>query len=156
MSQNEGTTWILAQASQPSTGFTLPPPTAGGTTAPTPTPIPATGGSSSINIALPDGASSGPGGKELLIGVAILLVVAVILFFVRKAYVASLVEKRRSPRQASMAGWWLYFLLLSVTAVVIFAIIGSQWFFAPLYIGPVVLLAVVSLIGLVMSSMKKS
>ena len=155
MNQNEPITWILAQASQPSSGFTLPPPKPGGSTAPGPTPVPTTGGGPSINIPLPDVASSGPSGKEVLIGVAVLLVAAVVLFFVRKAYVASLVEKRRSPRQASMAGWWLYLLLLSVTAVVIFAIVGSQWFFAPLYIGPVALLAVVSLIGLVISSMKK-
>jgi hypothetical protein len=142
--------WTVAQASD-SSGFKLPAPGSGSGSPP------ATGGAGSAQS---DGFGTvpmqlGPSSKDALIGAAALLAVAVLVLFVRKAFVSSLVAKRFSPRQASMAGWWLFLLLLSVATVVVFTIIGANWFFTPIYAGPPGLLAVVALIGLLISSMKK-
>ncbi|QQX86577.1 hypothetical protein JJQ59_27780 [Cupriavidus necator] len=83
--------------------------------------------------------------RDLLIGGAVLLVLFVAFFFAKNAYANTLVGKRVPPNKANAAGWWLFIFLASLSTGVVLAAINSARFLAPLIIGPIAFVALVTL-----------
>ena len=83
----------------------------------------------SINIDIPGSDMvTAPTGKEIMIGLGILLVLAVLFFFIRNAFVNFLVgpNMKRSPNNAGLAGWGLFGGLFFGSASGCIAIISTE------------------------------
>ncbi len=83
----------------------------------------------SISIVIPGSDMvTAPTGKEIMIGVGILLVLAVLFFFIRNAFVNFLVgpNMKRSPNNAGLAGWGLFGGLFFGSAIGCIAIISTE------------------------------
>jgi hypothetical protein len=92
--------------------------------------------------------------RDLMIGGGILLVLFVAFFFAKNAYANTLVGKRIPPNQANAAGWWLFVFLASLSTGVVLTAVNASKFMTPLIIGPVVAVALISLVLLLVSGRK--
>ena len=93
-------------------------------------------------------------GKEILVGSAIVIVGALMFFFVSRWFTESMIKKRKSPSSASRAGWSLFFFLTFTTTLLVFGFLGGLWT-TWLYIIPMGLFVVVSLLFFIISAVSK-
>lgn len=141
------------QEKKDSTGFALPAPVEGN-----PAAAPATAATTSSTAApglqdLPAEAVN-TGSRDMLIGGAVLLVLFIAFFFAKNAYANALVGKRVPPAKANAAGWWMFLFLASLATGVVLAAVNAAKYMAPLFIGPLGLVALVSLILMLTSGRK--
>lgn len=139
----------MAQDQKENSGFSLPAPSNGASEA---APASTTGGTQ-ITISAGNPATD-TSSRDLLIGGGILLVLLIAIFFAKNAYANSLVAKRVPPNKANASGWWLFVLLGSIATGVVLAAVNSSKFMAPLILGPVAVVALVSAVLTVVSGRK--
>ncbi len=84
--------------------------------------------------------------RDLMFAGGALLVFIVVFFIARNAYANMLVSHRVSPRSANAAGWWLYILLLSLATAGVLGVMDHVKYLTLVYVLPLSLVAVVSLI----------
>ncbi|KAB8043009.1 hypothetical protein [Janthinobacterium aquaticum] len=123
-------------------GFTLP--------APTGTPAEAAPAATTASVetvpALDPVLATDTSSRDTLIGGAVLLVLFIAFFFAKNAYANGLVAKRLPPNRANASGWWLFIFLASVATAVVLAAVNAHKFLAPLFMGPLLLVALVALV----------
>lgn len=139
----------MAQEQSNSNGFTLPTPTdsAPATTAGTPVQV------QPVDAVALQG-SADTSSRDLLVGSAILLVLFVAFFFARNGFANSLVAKRVPPNKANTAGWWLFVFLASLATGVVLSAVNTARFMTPFIIGPVGVVALLSLALMFMTARK--
>jgi hypothetical protein len=94
------------------------------------------------------------GSRDLMIGGAVLLVLVIAFFFGKNAYANTLVAKRVPPAKANAAGWWMFIFLTSLATGVVLSAVNSAKFLAPVFIGPLGVVALVALILTIVSGRK--
>jgi len=148
----------MAQENKDNAGFKLPEPAApAGTDAPSVNDTAATPATTANEVeTLPTNAlpAESTGSRDLLVGGAILLVLFVVFFLAKNAYATGLVAKRLPPNKANASGWWLFIFLASVATGVVLTAVNASRFLAPLVIGPIAVVALISLILTFTSSRK--
>lgn len=92
--------------------------------------------------------------RDLMIGGAILLVLVIAFFFGKNAYANTLVAKRVPPNKANAAGWWLFIFLVSLATGVVLSAVNPARFLGLLIIGPLAVVAIVSLVLAIVSGRK--
>lgn len=129
-------------------GFTLPAPTEAGAAAPASPASPAADTTASVAApgALDPVVATDTSSRDTLIGGAVLLLLFIAFFFAKNAYANGLVAKRLPPNKANASGWWLFIFLASVATGVVLAAVNAHKFFAPLFMGPLLLVGLVALI----------
>lgn len=137
-------------------GFALPAPTEAGQTAPAVTDSPATATTTTAGQAMPGlpAEAVNTGSRDLMIGGAVLLVLFIAFFFAKNAYANSLVGKRIPPAKANSAGWWMFIFLASLATGVVLTAVNSAKYLAPMFIGPLGVVALVALILMIVSGRK--
>lgn len=144
----------MTQQAKDNAGYSLPPPVEPGEAAASAsTTLDAT--TDAIQV-VPTGPDMGvnTSSRDSLIGGAILLVLFVAFFFAKNAYANMLVGKRVPPGKANAAGWWLFIFLASLSTGVVLAALNSAKFMAPLIIGPLALVGLMSLVLMLVSGRK--
>lgn len=140
----------MTQQAKDNAGFTLPAPQEGDQPQ----------ASTNTELATPETMTMVPdaavdtSSRDTLIGGGILLVLIIAFFFAKNAYANMLVGKRVPPGKANAAGWWLFIFLTSLSTGVVLAAVNSAKFMAPLILGPLGLVALVSLILMLVSGRK--
>ena len=110
------------------------------------TPATATTGTATPPIALNLGAPR-TDSRDAIIGVVVLVVLAILFFIIINFYANWRVKERVSPSRANASGWFLFLGLLAGSAIGVLAFINPVQFLAPLFLGPLGLLAIASLIA---------
>lgn len=94
--------------------------------------------------------------KEIVITFGGVLVAAIIFFFIKNAVSKMLVGSyKKSPRSADMAGWALFCFLLLAAIIAALAILDSSRFLTIIYIIPIVLAMLISLVMFIMALVSK-
>lgn len=112
---------------------------------------------SESGIAVPIGNVGGTTStKEMVIAFGAVLAAA-ILFFVIKNYVSKMLvaSYKKSPRSADMAGWSLFCVLLLAAILGALGILDSARFFSFLYLIPIGLAMLVSLVMFILALVSK-
>ena len=136
---------------QQQSGFRLPTPGTG-TTSSSPAPArseetkPAPGTTLQTTGETPDTST-----RDMAIGGGVLLILIIGFFFAKNAYASALVSKKVAPRSADAAGWWLFILLTAVATAAVLGFVNQARFLTLLFMGPLVLIAVISLVLMVLS-----
>lgn len=89
--------------------------------------------------------------RDTAIGFGVLLVLMVVFFFLKNAYANWLVGKRVPPKSANASGWSMFVLLTCLAAGGIFPLANQASFLSLIFLAPVGLLALVSLVFMVLS-----
>ena len=92
--------------------------------------------------------------RDMAIGAGVLLVLFVAFFFAKKAYSDFLVSRKNSPSRANGAGWWLFILLSTLATAAMLGIVNQAKFLNLLYVGPLMLIALVALVLMLLNSRK--
>lgn len=142
----------MTQQAQDNAGFTLPPPE--GEQADPSTASTGQQGTAQDTLTMVPDAAVDTSSRDTLIGGGILLVLFIAFFFAKNAYANMLVGKRVPPGKANASGWWLFIFLASLSTGVVLAAVNPAKFMAPLIIGPLGLVALVSLILMLVSGRK--
>ncbi|MGZ8217558.1 hypothetical protein [Methylomagnum sp.] len=100
----------------------------------------------------PTGKPSDTSSRDMVIGGAILLVFLIVFFFVKNAWANRLVANRVPPHSANASGWWLFVFLSSLATGAILAGVNSEQFLSPLYLGVFSVIALVGLIGTLLTN----
>jgi hypothetical protein len=114
------------------------PPSASGTTSTTP-PL-------TLNLGVPRTDS-----RDAIIGIVVLVVLAILFFVIKNAYANWRVKDRVSPSRANASGWFLFLALLAGAAIGVLAFINPVQFMAPMFLAPLGVLALISLIAALMT-----
>lgn len=85
--------------------------------------------------------------RDAIIGIVVLVVLAILFFVIKNSYANWRVKERVSPSRANASGWFLFLGLLAASAIGVLAFINPVQFLAPLFLGPLGLLAIASLIA---------
>lgn len=135
-------------------GFALPAPTEANQAAPAVTESPAA--TTTAGQAMPGlpAEAVNTGSRDLMIGGAVLLVLFIAFFFAKNAYANTLVGKRVPPAKANSAGWWMFIFLASLATGVVLTAVNSAKYLAPMFIGPLGVVALVALILMIVSGRK--
>jgi len=137
-------------------GFALPEPTKANQASSTVTESSSASTTTTVDQAMPGMAVEevNTGSRDLMIGGAVLLVLFIAFFFAKNAYANTLVGKRIPPTKANAAGWWMFIFLASLATGVVLAAINSAKYLAPMFIGPLGVVALVALILMILSGRK--
>jgi hypothetical protein len=134
-------------------GFALPAPSEANQASSTVTESPTMATTGQAVSALPAEAVN-TGSRDLMIGGAVLLVLTMAFFFAKNAYANALVGKRVQPAKANAAGWWMFIFLTSLATGVVLTAVNSAKYLAPMFIGPLGVVALVALVLTLVSSRK--
>jgi hypothetical protein len=143
------------QEKKDNAGFALPAPTEANQAASTVT-EPSSTSATTASQPMQDLATAAvnTGSRDLMIGAAVLLVLFIAFFFAKNAYANTLVGKRVPPAKANAAGWWMFIFLASLSMAVVLAAVNSAKYLAPMFIGPLGVVALVALILMIVSGRK--
>lgn len=100
----------------------------------------------SLNLGVPRTDS-----RDAIIGVAVLVVLAILFFVIKNSYANWRVKERVSPSRANASGWFLFLALLAGATIGVLAFVNPVQFMAPMFLAPLGLLALVSLIAALMT-----
>lgn len=114
-----------------------------------PTSREATPGGTTAVVPLPE---QDTGSRDMLVAAGVLAVLLVAFFFARNAYANALVAKKVAPRSANAAGWWLFILLTTMAAAAVLGIVNQERFLSLVFMAPMGLVALASLVLLALSS----
>ena len=85
--------------------------------------------------------------RDTLIASGALLLLAVVFFVIKNTYANWRVKERVSPSRANASGWFLFLGLMSVAVIGTLAVLNSSRFMAPMYWGPLAVLAAISMVA---------
>ena len=105
-----------------------------------------------LNMGSGLGSPSDTSTRDLAIGVGVMVVLLLAFFFAKGAYANWLVGRKVSPRSANSAGLWLFLFLSSLAAGGVFPLAAQATFLSAIFLGPVAILALVSLVMMLLSS----
>ena len=98
--------------------------------------------------------STSGGNKGMLIGIALIVIVMVIAFFLRGAWANHLTAKKIAPGSAVASGWCLFVLFTTLVGGSLYGLINPS-VFSLIYLVPLGLTAIISLIMMLVFSGKK-
>ena len=146
------------QEKKDNAGFALPAPVEAGQATPamtdSSTAATTTAGTTTEGLSALPVEAVNTGSRDLMIGGAVLLVLFIAFFFAKNAYANTLVGKRVPPAKANAAGWWMFIFLAGLATGVVLAAVNSAKYMAPLFIGPLGLVALVALVLMFVSGRK--
>jgi hypothetical protein len=90
--------------------------------------------------------------RDMAIAGGILLVLVIAFVFAKTAYANALVGKKVAPRSANAAGWWLFILLTSLATVTVLGFVNQARFLSLIFVAPLGVVALVSLVLMLLSS----
>jgi hypothetical protein len=140
---------------QKESGFKLPVPGGGQDTGGAKAPASSSGqGESSpgATMGIPGLADADTTSRDMTIAGGVLLVLVIAFFFAKTAYANALVAKKVAPRSANAAGWWLFILLTSTATAAVLGFANQAKFLTIIFMAPLGLIALISLILMLMSS----
>ncbi|MFM8333602.1 MAG: hypothetical protein ACKN9T_18140 [Candidatus Methylumidiphilus sp.] len=150
-SKTTTTTTTQETVAAPPPGYRLPPPDEQPPAAAPATAPPATSATTQPTAALPaelpaDGKTDASS-RDWAIGGGILLVLVVVYFILKNAHANRLVSNKIPPSTANLSGWWLFTGLTLLSAAGMLAVVDGDKFLTPLYMAPLLIVALIALVS---------